>query len=270
MSAARHTRGSGTEGERPAPQRPGAGEFSAGAVLGRGFSVWATSFPTLLLLTLLVYAPLLIYQGVRMSGEPQFVDRLTRWAELVATLLLGLLATAAVIYAVFRRLRGERAPVLDCLRTVLARLLPVIGTAIILAIAVALPLGLATLLALLHPIAALFGVFFYVYVYCMLWMMIPAVVVERASPFTAFKRSVALTHGSKLRIFLVLLAVWAIRFGLSLVIRKAATGDPSHFLELAAMLVVGSLEATLNAVGYHDLRRAKEGIGVEELLRVFA
>ena len=40
--------------------------------------------------------------------------------------------------------------------------------------------------------------------------------------------------------------------------------------ELAIMPIAGALAATMTAVGYHDLRRAKEGVGVDELLRVFA
>jgi hypothetical protein len=265
------------EEERPAPQprrrtrkqRLRTTEFSAGGVLGKGFAIWAKSLPTLLLLTLFVYSPLLIYKGYELAGERPFVDRVNFWGEIIAGLLLGFLATAAVIYAVFQRLRGERASVLGGLRTVLVRILPVMGAAILLAVAVALPLGLAGLLAVLHPAAGLLGTFFYVYVYCMLWMMVPAVVVERASPFTAFKRSVALTHRNKLRIFLVLLAVWAIRLGVNYVIRTETSGDTSVVLELAAMLVGGSLEATMNAVAYHDLRQAKEGVGVDVLLKVF-
>jgi hypothetical protein len=35
-------------------------------------------------------------------------------------------------------------------------------------------------------------------------------------------------------------------------------------------LVLGALNATVAAVGYHDLRVAKEGVGVEDLVKVFA
>jgi len=258
------------EEERPAPQqRVRTTEFRAGGVLGKGFAIWAKSLPTLLLLTLFAYSPLLIYKGVELSGERPFLDRATLWGERIATLLLGFLVTAAVIYAVFQGLRGERASVLACLRTVLVRLLPVIGTAIILAVAVALPLVGVVLLASIHPIAGILGAFFVAYVYCMLWMMIPVVVVESVSPFAAFKRSVVLTHRNKRRLGLVLLAVWTIRIGAWVVIGWKTSGDTRVVVELAAILVIGSLEATMTAVGYHDLRHAKEGIGVDELLKVF-
>ena len=38
---------------------------------------------------------------------------------------------------------------------------------------------------------------------------------------------------------------------------------------LLCALLIGSLAATMTAVAYHDLRRAKEGIGVKDLVRVF-
>jgi hypothetical protein len=244
--------------------------FSAVGVLGTGFTIWAKNLPTLLLLMLLVYSPLLIYKGVKLSGEQPFLDRVTIWGELLATLLLGLLATSAVLYVVFRGLRGERASVLGCLRTVLVRILPAIGAALLLVVAVALPLGIAVLLAARHPIAGPLGALFCIYVYCTLWMMIPVVVVESVSPFAAFKRSVVLTHGKKLHIFLVLFVVGVILLGAWFVIGKETAGDTRVVLEIASMLVLGALEATLRAVSYHDLRQAREGIGVDELLKVFA
>lgn len=254
---------------REQPQTLRTPEFSAGAVLGKGFAICAKSFPSLLLLVALVYAPLLIYKGIELSGEEPFLDRTTIWAELIARLFLGFAATAAVIYAVFQRLRGERATLWDSLRIVLVRIPPVVGAAILQVIPVAVALVVTGMLVAIHPVAGVFGGLSVAYVYCMLWMMIPAVVVERAGPFAALKRSTALTHGTQLRIFLILLVVYAIRFGVVYLLVAQTRGDTAVILGLAATLVLGALEATMNAVAYHDLRRAKEGTGIDELLSVF-
>lgn len=255
-------------GERPQILR--AAEFSAGGVLGRGFAVWARRFPSLLLLVLLVYLPLLIYKGVELSGETPFHDRTRFWGELIARLLLGFVATAAVIYAVLSGLRGERASLRDSLRTIPARIPAVIGASILQVIPLTVTVLITGLLAAIHFTAGFVGLLFVAYIYSMLWMMIPAVVVERAGPFAALKRSIALTRGSRLRILLVLLVVWAIRIGAGALIVRGTSGETTVIVDLLATLVLGALEATMNAVAYHDLRRAKEGVGVDELLSVFA
>lgn len=264
------------EEERPAPppragpQRLRSPGFGVVGVLGTGFAVFAKGLLPLLLLTVLVYSPLLVYKAVELYGERPFLDRTTIWAEVIGRLLLGFMATAAVIYAVFERLRGERPKLRDSLRVALVRILPVAGAAILQVLPVAVTAGAAMYLFAIHFVAGLLALFFVAYVYCMLWMMIPVVVVERAGPFRAFRRSVVLTDGYKLRIFVILLVVWVLRIGAAYVIAKLSHGDAAIILWLVATLVVGALEATVNAVAYHDLRRAREGVGVEELLRVFA
>lgn len=259
-----------TQGPPPRRRGPRAGELSPVRVLRRGLLACAGSFPSLLLLVVLVYSPLLLYKGVELSGERPFLERTTTWGELIARLLLESLATAAVIYTVFQRLRGERAPLRESLRTVLARILPVFGAALLQVGVVAVTALAAGLLASIHPAAGFLALFFVAYAYCMLWMTIPAVIVERAGPFSALKRSVVLTDGNKARIFLVLLVLWAARLGAAWLIGRETSGDTGVVLDLAATLLLGMVEATMNAVAYHELRRAREGVSLDDLVKVFA
>ncbi|MHC4163790.1 MAG: hypothetical protein ACYSUM_16815, partial [Planctomycetota bacterium] len=100
-------------------ERLRAPEFSIGGVLGKGFAIWGRSLPTLTVLMVIIYSPLIVYQALRIAGgsvpavvggfglmEPGF------WIER----LLNALSTAAVIYTVFQRLRGARAGIGDSLR----------------------------------------------------------------------------------------------------------------------------------------------------------
>lgn len=52
-----------------------------------------------------------------------------------------------------------------------------------------------------------------------------------------------------------------------------AIGDPDSFVQSGrvryAAILFSGLPATTSAVVYHDLRVAKEGIGIEELTSVF-
>lgn len=275
------------EEERPAPQprrmsraeRARAPQFGIGGVLGKGFSIWGRSLPTLIVLMVIIYSPLILYQGVRIAGgtvpamvggldfaEPRF------WIER----LLNALSTAAVIYTVFQRLRGERARIADSLRNCMSRFLPVLGTAFLYTVATTGPMVPFFLVFEANPPAGiallLLGSAASVYLSLMLWVAIPPVVVENRGPVDALKRSVALTHGYKGQIFVITLVVGIVAAIPFIFVVVLTQDDPEAFAvaQLPITLFAGALAATMTTVGYHDLRHAKEGIGVDELLKVFA
>lgn len=274
------------EEERPAPQprrmtraeRARAPQFSVGGVLGKGFSIWARSLVTLAILMVIIYSPLIVYQGVRIAGgtvpevvrgfgflEPRY------WIER----LLNVLATAAVIYTVFQRLRGERATIADSLRHCMSRLLPVLGTVLLYIVATTGPMVPFVLVFEANPPAgialALLGLAAAIYLSLMLWVSVPPVVVENRGPIGALKRSVALTHGKKGQIFAINLVVGAVAAVpiVTIMFLPRGNAEALAFAQLPFTLLVGALGATMAAVGYHDLRHAKEGVGVDELLKVF-
>lgn len=259
-------------------ERLRAPQFGIGGVLGKGFSVWGRSLVTLVALMVMIYAPLILYQVVRLAGgmaspnpggfgftEPAF------WIER----LLNALSTAAVIYAVFQRLRGEAGGIGESLRVCMSRLLPVLGAAILYFLLTAGPYLLAILVFSVSPPAAialsLLAAAASIYFSLLLWVTIPAVVVEGLRPVAALKRSAVLTRGVKGQIFVINLVVGVI-VGVGGVVAYFVAGSAAGSIigQLVVIVVMGALTATVTAVGYHDLRRAKEGIGVEELLKVFA
>ena len=253
-------------------------QLAIGGVLGKGFAIWARSLVTLAVLMVIIYSPLILYQGVRIAGgaapnaaggfgfmQPGF------WIER----LLNALSTAAVIYTVFRRLRGERAGIGDSLRICMSRFLPVLGAAILYFVATTGPMVPFILVFPSSPPAAIgllmLGAAASLYFSLVLWVAIPPVVVEDLGPVDALKRSAALTHGHKGQIFVINLVVGVI-VGAAGIAALMLRDSPAAFVaaQLTVTLLGGALAATMTAVGYHDLRRAKEGIGVEDLLRVFA
>ena len=283
----------------PRPTRPQyeryrqAEGFLVGEVIGKSFSVWARKLATLLLIMVIVYSPLVVYKAVQVVGEPfptEIFDPEADEPELrndvmwrmlgesAGAILLGFVAQAAVIYAVLQELRGERVSVGESLRVGMARILPVLGVALatgicigfvpVLAVSLPLSLGASILLLPLVPLA----VAWYLYFWCTLWVAVPAVVVERTGVFGALGRSAKLAYGDKWRILGILLILFAIQVGARFVTGAAtmASLKVGIVLELATALLVGALSATVAAVGYRDLRRAKEGVGVEDLLKVFA
>lgn len=287
------------EEERPAPRpthtryaryRQGGG-FGVGEVIGKSFSVWGRKMGTLLLIMVIVYAPLVVYKGIQVIGEPLPAEVVTveddevafhadvAWrmaVELTVTFLLSFIAQAAVIYAILQELREEPVSVGDSLRRSMGRLLPVVGVTLMVSVCF-LPIGVLMGIAvsvggLLALLFLPLGVFWFFFIWCTLWVAVPAVIVERTGVFGALRRSARLTRGCKWRIMGILLILGAVQGAGGGLVGFVALGSVKAgiVVELSATLLVGALTATSTAVGYHDLRSAKEGVGVDDLLKVFA
>lgn len=238
--------------------------FSVGGVLGRSFSVWLKNLVPFTLLSALVYSPLIIYTLVIFSDLT--LKSLQTWS-LVApflALVLGLVATGAISYGTFMQLRGQSASLGKCITVGLQRLLPALAVGVVVGIIVGLGF-----LALVVP-----GII----LYCMLYVAMPAAVIERPGIGGALKRSADLTKGYKGHIFGLLFILGVIQRIVQWILETATVGDQARtmsdvktYLIVTAVFIVvwGALQSVASAVAYHDLRATKEGTATEELARVF-
>jgi hypothetical protein len=268
------------------------GNFLVGEVIGKSFSVFGHKLGVLLAIVVIIYSPLIVYNGIQVVGEPFPTDIVDveadepevrkdviwrSFGEMIGAALLGLIAQAAVIYGVLQELRGEWVSVGESLRVGLVRILAVLGVSFLTGICIALLPVVAlvgttygsVLLAL--PLGAA-AVAWVLYLMCALWVAVPVVVVERTGVFGALGRSAKLAQGQKWRILGIILILFAIQYGMGMVAMFAALASAKAGLvmEVVIALLLGSLSATIAAVGYHDLRFAKEGVGVDDLIKVFA
>jgi len=105
-----------------------------------------------------------------------------------------------------------------------------------------------------------------------LWVAVPVAVVERPGVINSLKRSIELTNGYRWSI-LGLLVVASI---VGAVVSYAASLllDPTSPLPAAITSIVDGVTAAFSAivaaVGYQQLRQAKEGVNVDQLAAVFA
>lgn len=241
------------------------GEFSAGSALGRGFGIWIKNLPSFLILSIICYSPLLAYTAVSFSGTLT-LDSITTWTwiALALGLIIQNVAAAAILYGVIQQLRGQHAGIGESLGVGLKRLFPVLGVGIVVGLAV-----LAGMIALIIP-----GII----IACMLYVAVPAAVVERPGVGGALKRSQELTSGYKMQIFGIVLILFLIDFVIDYLLKKSFL-DPQTLSEmsvkkylwisLGASIVHASLTAAVTGVVYHDLRVAKEGVATEDLAKVF-
>ena len=233
--------------------------FSVGSVLARTFPIWARNIIPFSILSVIVYVPLGIFLFAAAPSDGD-TDSILAYVGAYVLLLLVLqqVVAGALIYGVFQQLRGERAGFADCLRVGFARLLPVVAVGVLAAL-----LALLGLFLLIIP-----GII----LACMYWVAVPVAVVEKPGVIASLKRSAQLTSGEKGSVFVILFLLNVIQQVASKIV-DAVTGQSEGFAAIATSLVLtiafGMLSAVASAVGYHDLRVSKEGVGIEDLVKVF-
>lgn len=105
---------------------------------------------------------------------------------------------------------------------------------------------------------------------CMLYVAIPACVIEKLGVTASMSRSVALTKGYRWQIFgLFLLVVVISALGAFVFTLIGGAGLVGQLLAFGWQVVSTAFGAVLSAVIYHDLRMAKEGIDLDTLASVF-
>jgi hypothetical protein len=261
--------------------------FRVGGVLGRGFGLLFKHILAFGGAAMVMFLPLAAIIAV-VTTTPMRVNQLM-WlvaAALMLVFLLAYVATAGISYGTFEALRGGRPRLGGCLGRGFSFLFPVLGVAILTLLALAATLlpaivigvfggrGLLTVLVLLSLIPMFM-------VLTMLWVAIPACVVERPGVTGSLGRSAALTKGERWRLFGIIAILMLVNWGISLLSNVITVPLSSLGASATTMAVVGgvlgivttglytALNAVMAAVAYHDLRVAKEGIGIEQIAAVF-
>lgn len=245
---------------------PPARRFSTGEVLGETFSVFfSSSVPLVITAIIMVPFSLLSLFVIRSVGDPQTAKIVERLMNLIQNLGVTPLATAAIVYAVFQRMRGRHVEVGDSIRVGFSKL----GRVVFVAILQGLAIVVGTLLCIIP------GIVFAI----MLAVAVPVAVEEQevagAGVSSALSRSSELTEGHRWSIFfvyacLILLGV-AAGLAVGIVVGLLTQGNDLA-LELAAIpfvVVANGLSATASTVMYYRLRSVKESLDVDQIASVF-
>lgn len=237
------------------------------SVLRRSLSMLLKHWSVFLLVSAVAaFVPALV-RIVLTVGDPglMFSSLPIQFTAQALTYTLSFLFQAVVVYIVYQSLRGRSAPAGEAMRRGLARFVPVLLSSL----ASGLAVGLGTMLFVVPGLILM----------CVLAVVIPACVVEKLGVADSFRRSMELTQGNRLRIFLLFLVVGLLNALLVGAVTYALVSPAFSFavgamvrlnLALAAASVVpAAFGMVMVAVLYYELRLLREGVSLEKLAQVF-
>lgn len=247
------------------------GEFRAGRVLNRTFSVLGRNLLPFCLVTAVAGLPnvLLVGQQTAAAGS----GRMAGWMFLgiAISVVLNALSQAIVLYAAFQDMRGLRVNLIESMKIGLRRFFPVLGVAI----SAAILTGLASILLLVPGII----------VYTMVFVAMPVCVVERLGPWKSMARSATLTKGHRWKIFGLALVVMLVGLivvvaggfaaaMVAIMLKSFAAGSVplsvlARVFSFLWTAVWSAFYVIMVVVTYHDLRVAKEGVDTDQIVAVF-
>ncbi len=247
-----------TEASLPA-SRYAAGEFRVGRVLSRTFSVLSRNLLPFCVVTAIAYLPFLLILGERGQRMAPGRAALLVFLILLLWMVLYALSEAIVLFGAFEDMRGRPVNIMASARVGLSRLLAVMGVAIL--------VGLFTVLAAFLLVIPAFIVM------TMLFVAMPACVVERLGPMQSLRRSRELSKGQRWKIFglwFLVAIIVAIGSNLATLVGSRIGGVGfSLLLDLIWNALAGAFNAIMVVVAYHDLRVAKEGVDTDQIASVF-
>lgn len=274
---------------------PGAA-FRVGSVISRGVSTYFRNVVSFLILSVIAFLPAIVITVVfgAMSADLELLVREgeTPGGGVIVGVVLWVLAfvvgwlwlSAGITYGVIASLRQGRVNLGEAMATSLKAVLPLLGLGVV---SVAIMIGLGLLIFI--PVLGFF-VILVVGAYLMVrwWVAIPTVVVESIGPIAALGRSSELTKGNRWSVLGVMVLWGLLAFVVGAVIQvvlalaagmpldpEAATVDAGsggvvvQIVGGIVNLVFAGLGASVVAVGYHDLRIAKEGGDTNQIARAF-
>jgi hypothetical protein len=236
--------------------------FGVGTVLGTGFRVWMRNLVPFMLITGVLYIPVILWTLAWIDHDHTRTDVIYFGFEVTGiSLVLDSFAAAAITFGVVKELQGQHASIAQCVSTGFSRMVPTLGVVLLSILAMA-----GGFVMLIIP-----GIV----VVCMLYVATPACVIERPGVIGALRRSRDLTSGFKTHIFGLRLVLYCISWATTQ-LQKAifephdlASLKVNMYVSLGVEVALGSLGAVMAAVAYYYLRAEKEGTTATELAKVF-
>lgn len=189
------------------------------------------------------------------------------WLGALIALLGGILLQGAVVKAAINGFNDKQTSFGDAFSTGLRRFFPLLGTGIVIGIAIMIGLVIFLIPAVILMV---------------LWIVAaPSVVAEKRGVFGGLQRSRDLTRDHRWAIFFLVLvyivATWILGFALNFMAMSLGSilGGPEAIIIVTGLIsaISGTFFSVLNSAGvsalYFELRSSKEGLAPSELASVF-
>lgn len=248
--------------------------FGIGRSLLMSFGVLGRNFGPMALIAVVITAIQSVVDLV-LSGDPT-------GGEGSGSSVLGAVTyafiTAPMTYATFQDLRGTRVGVGEMMSRGFGRVVRVMFTSLVVGLAIMVPIVVAVVVGmiaipLLYPLLAAAGLGV-LYIIVIWFVAVPVQVMESGGFGAGFKRAADLSRGHRWGI-LGLLLIYAVLiialFAAVLAAIDLIVGHPIivllFYIPLGAFS--SAMGAILPAVVYFLLRAEKEGVGIDEIAKVF-
>lgn len=246
----------GSDGELPVRVTA----LSASACLRSGFGIYLNGLGPFMLWSLLFHAPFAALALGLWGNEP--ADTWLVAGLFAATTMLPVLVEAGIFYGVVKTLAGQRVSIRRSMWIGLAHAPMAFLVAAVVAAFVALGVYSYLVPGLLVAI--------------IMWVAVPAAVVEGTGVFASMGRSDRLTNGHRMPILSMVLALWALDGVLGWLTYEfatssfsTATATPLIAWSFALSVILAPLSACVVGVGYTTLRRIKDDIGPHSIAAMF-
>jgi hypothetical protein len=243
------------------PQLSAKSNFSVGQVFNRTSAIFSRNLLPFCLINFVCGLPNALIYAPRLGVVPASSASVGLMLVLggLGAMILGTISQAVVLYAAFDDMRGRAINLGESFRIGLRRFFPILGIAIC-----------VVLLAMLAAVAFIFPALIVV---TMLYVSVPACVVERLGPIKSMGRSARLTKGHRWKVFGLWFATLLVGAIFKAMLQKVGATIGGARLEIVFLLlwsaVYGAFSGVLAIVTYHDLRVAKEGVDTDQIASVF-
>ena len=233
------------------------GDFRVGSVLSRAAEICGANFPLFGVVMLIVSLPNLYFTLQTPETDPTFATANFLLASVIG-LFLSTIGEAFILIGAFQYLRGQPVVPSEALQRSVARFLPIVGFAILYAIAL-----LFGFLLLIVP-----GIIFLV-----MWTVaLPACVVEGLGPVDCMRRSAELTKGHRWKILGIIILLAIISGFINWILGMIAAQGGVVVKSGITLIWTAAWSAYWNCVLvmiYHDLRVVKEGVDTDQIASIF-
>jgi hypothetical protein len=251
-------------------------QFSIARSLSMTFGVLRRNFVPMMTIAVIVTAVQSIIEYVLSGGD--IMGGESNGGSFLNILSYGFI-TAPVTYATFQDLRGTRVGTSDMMSGGFKKIGRVMGAAfavgvvVVVAVLIAVFLYFASeFLGIATGIAAAIGV---IYMFVAWFVLVPVLVTEDSKFFAGFGRAATLSAGRRWRLLGLVLIYAVMIVGVSIVIFgiigfvAIATPLVGLILMIPFLALYSVLGAIMPAVVYYLLRAEKEGVGIDEIAKVF-